>query len=97
MGDHAVVTIVGRRCRHHNHLALGFTEPAVFLHQRIVMGKESTKLIRTVSQREKDIGNETGFLLHFFYAQAYVLRYIRKFRHWKTTDRDITHLPLPAG
>ena len=64
MRDHAIVALVGARGRHHDHLALGLGQAAVLFHQRVVIGKERAKLVGTVGQRQEDVRNEAGFLLH---------------------------------
>ena len=77
MGDDAVLALVGRAGRDHDHLALGLGQAAGLVHQRVVVGDEGAELVRPVRQREEDVGDEAGFLLHGLDARADVVRQIQ--------------------
>ena len=54
-----------------DHLALAPGQPAFFLeHQRIVAGEERAPLGRAPCKGQKDVGDETGFLLYGKDARA---------------------------
>ena len=72
--DHAVMALVGAGGRHHDHLALGLGQAAVLFHQRVVIGKEGAEFVGPIGQRQEDVRNEAGFLLHREDAGADIVR-----------------------
>jgi len=74
MRNHAILALIGAGCCHHDHFALSLGQAAVFFHQRIVIGEERAKFVRPKGECQKDVRNETRFLLHREQAAADVLR-----------------------
>ena len=91
MGDDAVLALIGIAGRHHDHLALGLGEIAGLVHQRVVIGEEGAKLVGPVSQHQKDVRHEAGFLLNRQDSRTDVLRQIRDLRNGKAADRRLAH------
>jgi len=70
--DHAVLALVGVRGRHHDHFPLRLAQTARFLHERVVISEKGPKLVGPVGQPQKNVGHETGLLLHRQNALAHV-------------------------
>ena len=49
----AVLTVIGAGGSDHDHFTLGLAQPFRLVHERIMVGKESSELIRTPGQRQK--------------------------------------------
>ena len=96
MGNHAVMALVGGGRRHHDHLALGLGQPAVLFHQRVMIGKEGAKFVRTISQRQEDVRDEAGFFLHREDPGADVLRQPVDGGRLKSFGRGLAHERVPA-
>ena len=89
MRDHAILALVGGGGRDHDHLALRLRQPAVLLHQRIVIGEEGAEFVRPVREHEEDVGDEARLLLHRFDPRADVGGQALQRRHGKTADRGL--------
>src|SRR5215207_10724289 len=92
VGNDAVLALVHRRGCDHNHLALSFAEPALFVHQGVVVGHERAELVGPVGEHQEDIGDEAGLLLHFENARADVLWHRIKRWHGVAADRGLGRL-----
>src|SRR5438093_2649491 len=64
MRDHTVMTVIGATGGDDNHLSLGFGQPALLQHERVMIGEEGAELVRPMGQGQKNVGNKPGFLLH---------------------------------
>ncbi len=91
VGDDAVLAFVGRRGGDHDHLALGLGEPALLVHQRVVIGEEGAELVGPVRQRDEDIGHEARLLLHALDALADVVRQLGEIGNGKAADGLVGH------
>ena len=87
MRDDAVQAIVRARRRDDDHLALGLGEPALLLHQRIVVGEERAEFVRPVRQRQEHVGHEARLLLHLEDPRADVLGQVLELRNGIAADR----------
>ena len=81
MRDEAVEAVVGAGHGHDDHLALGLGEARIAQHQRVVVGEEGAKLVRTVGECQEDVGDEPGFFLHFEHSRANVVGQVFELRH----------------
>ena len=71
---HAIQTVVGRAGGGHDHLAVALGEVAVlFEHQRVVIVEKRAPFGGASCQRQKHIGHEARFFLHFQNLGAHVL------------------------
>jgi hypothetical protein len=59
--DHAVGALVRSAGGDHDHLFLGLAQSAFPGNQRVVIGKERAKFIRSSSKHQEYIGNTAGF------------------------------------
>ena len=96
MRDHAILALVGARRRHHDHLALGLGEPAVLLHQRIMIGEEGAEFVGPIRQRQEHVRNEAGFLLHREEAGPDILRQAVDRRGGEALCDGLGHGQVPA-
>ena len=78
--DDAVEAVVGAGRGDDDHLAFGLGQPAVLVHQRVVVGEERPEFRWPVRERQEDIGDESRLLLNFEHSRADVLGQILEFR-----------------
>ena len=89
--DDAVQAVVRAGGRDDDHLALGLGEPALLVHQRVVVGEERAELVGPVRERHEDVRHEAGLLLDREDARADVLRQILELRDRVAADRRRHH------
>ena len=91
MRNHAVMALIGRAGRDHDHFAFGLAQAAVLFHQRVVVGKERAKLVRPIGQREKHIRHEARFFLHTENTRTDVVGQVFQCGNGKTADGGCCH------
>ena len=75
MGHYAIQAVVGGTGGGDDHLAIAFGQVAIFLeHQGIVVREKRPPFCWATRQRQKHIGNEARFFLHFQHFGADVFR-----------------------
>src|SRR5512132_1478848 len=89
--DDAVEAIVGAGSGDDDHLAFCLRKPRIPEHECVVIGKERAKLVGPVGEREKHVGNEARFFLHFQHARADVLGQVRELRDRIAADCTRVH------
>ena len=82
VGYDAVQAAVLRAGSHHDQLPVAFAERwCLLVHQRVVIGEESTPFGRPPGQAEEDVGDEAGLVRDFLDAGPQVLGDVLQRRH----------------
>ena len=69
---HTILAIIGGAGHHDNHFPFGFTEPALFFHQGIMVSKKGPELVWPVGQHSEYIRDKAGLLLHSQNARTHM-------------------------